>query len=91
MHKGERVEELNEPQSNLVSGVFMTVNLYAPPPDVVVASWPQVGRTAVEVYDIASNNQDPAYELRRIPLPRTWVHGPADTKAPTGDSPALVA
>jgi hypothetical protein len=38
VHKGERVEELNEPESNLVSGVLITVNLYAPPPDVVLAS-----------------------------------------------------
>ncbi len=52
----------------------MTVNLYAPPPDIVVASWPQVGRTAVEGYDIESNIQDPAYELRRIPLPGTSVN-----------------
>jgi hypothetical protein len=42
--KGERVKKVNETQSKLVSGVFRTVNLYAPPPDVVVASSPRVGR-----------------------------------------------
>jgi hypothetical protein len=37
-HKGKRVEELNKTHSNLVSGVFVTVNRYAPPPGIVVAS-----------------------------------------------------
>ena len=38
--QGGEAEELNEPQSNLVSGIFVTVNLHAPPRDIVVASWP---------------------------------------------------
>jgi hypothetical protein len=42
--KGERVEEPNEAQSNLVSGILMTVNLYTPLPDVVVAPSPLIGR-----------------------------------------------
>ena len=43
-HKGERVEEQNEAQSNLVSSIFMTVNLHASLPDVVAAPSPLIGR-----------------------------------------------
>ncbi len=46
----------------------MTVNLYAPLPDVVVASLPQVGRIPVEGCDKASNIQNPECELPRRPL-----------------------
>ena len=35
----------------LVSGVFMTVKLYAPPPDIVVALWSRVDPIYAEAYN----------------------------------------
>jgi hypothetical protein len=51
-----------------MSGIFMTVKLYTPPPDVVVASSPQIDRIPVEENAKAQNIQNPAYELPRRPL-----------------------
>jgi hypothetical protein len=63
-------------QPNLVSGVLITVNIYALPPDVVVISWPRVVPTLIEGYDRASNIQDCVYKLPRRPLLETvWKLG----------------
>jgi hypothetical protein len=50
------------------------MNLYIPPPDIVVASCPRVGRTAVEGYDTAGNIQNLVYELPKRPLLGTLVN-----------------
>jgi hypothetical protein len=52
----------------------MTVNLYAPPPDIVAASSPRIDQTPVDNNAKASNIQDPAYELPRRPLLDNWVN-----------------